>query len=134
MSEPIHFRVQRHNDVIVLRLLDAKLQDTQIVSELEDELLAFLEDTQPTAPLGSTKSARVATPATKLVVDFKNVTRCSTVVINGLLRAKKRLLLQDGELRLCGMRRTVRDAYRILNLDGTVFQIYDSVDQATMNF
>ena len=57
----------------------------------------------------------------RVLVDFDAVTHCSTAVINGLLRAKRRLLSYGGQLGLCHMRSTVREAYRVLNLDGTVF-------------
>ena len=61
----------------------------------------------------------------KLLINFDGVTHCSTAVINGLLRAKKRVVSEGGQIKLCGMVKPVREAYKMLNLDGTVFEIHD---------
>jgi anti-anti-sigma regulatory factor len=114
MSHYRHFRVEPKGYVTVLELLDPRLADALVVTELQDELLDLIESQNPT----------------HLLIDFRNVAQCSTAVINGLLRSKKRLLADGGELKLCGMRPLIREAYQMLNLDGTVFQIYDTVDDA----
>lgn len=117
MSNFRHFEIQQVGDISVLALRDPKLFDSLIVSELQDELFAFADDTKPS----------------KVVINFANVSNCSTAVINSLLRLKKKLLPAGGKLRLCGMRETIREAYRMLNLDGTVFDIR-AVDDALTNF
>ena len=64
----------------------------------------------------TTLTAPIETELPKeLVVSFKGVLCCSTAVINGLLRAKKQLLVSDGSLRLCGMSDVIREAYRMLH-------------------
>ena len=110
MIEYRHFKVVNEKGVTVVHLVEPRLFDTLIVRELEDELLDMLDKQKPQ----------------KLLVDFDGVTHCSTAVINSLLRAKKRLLASDGQIGLCSMCDTIRDAYRLLNLDGTVFTIYDN--------
>jgi anti-anti-sigma regulatory factor len=70
----------------------------------------------------------------KAIVDFCRVVHCSTAVMNGLLRAKRRIIASGGELKLCGMTAGIGDAYKILNLDGTVFQIYDTLADAMLAF
>ena len=40
----------------------------------------------------------------------------------------------EGRLKRCGMRETVRQAYRMLKLDGTLFDIHDDVDGAKQAF
>jgi anti-anti-sigma regulatory factor len=118
MANYQRFEVQTCGDVMVLHLADPKLFETLMVSELEDELLAVISESSPK----------------KLLVNFGRVTYCSTSVINGLLRAKKRVVKQGGAVNLCGMRDTIREAYRILNLDGTVFDIYDDIDAGLAAF
>jgi anti-anti-sigma regulatory factor len=113
-----HFKTRQEGGVAVLQLLDPRLFDTLMVSELQDELVAYLEKEKPA----------------KVLVDFDSVTHCSTAVINGLLRAKKRLMEWGGELKFCNMDDTIREAYRLLNLDGTVFHIYDSKSDAMSDF
>jgi anti-anti-sigma regulatory factor len=62
------------------------------------------------------------------------VAHCSTSVINGLLRAKKKLLAGGGRIKLCQLHPLIREAYRLLNLDGTVFHIHDSEAEALTAF
>jgi anti-anti-sigma regulatory factor len=118
MAQYKHFKTQQLDEVTEIRLVDPKLFETLIVNELQDELLSFIIEHHPR----------------KLLIDFKSVTHCSTAVINGLLRAKKRLAEEGGQLKLCGMAKTVREAYKMLNLDGTVFDIYDDTASAIKAF
>lgn len=113
-SDYEHLVVRTEQDVLIIQLIDPKLFDTATVTELQDELLCVVETAQPK----------------RAIVDFSRVVHCSTAVINGLLRAKKRILMEGGQLALCGMTDAIRDAYRMLNLDGTVFQIYDTLNDA----
>jgi anti-anti-sigma factor len=114
MSAYRHFTVKQEAGVTVLHLVDPHLSDTLSVTELEDELLELMSKQSPQ----------------KVVVDFEGVRHCSTAVINGLLRTKKRLFAAGGKLGLCGMKEPIREAYRILNLDGTVFKIYENRTRA----
>ncbi len=110
MAQFRHFSIEIEKGVTVVRLQDPRLADTLLVSELEDELLRLIDTESPE----------------KLLVDFEAVDHCSTAVINGLLRAKKRLVRTHGQIGLCSMHSAIREAYRVLNLDGTVFKIYDN--------
>ena len=109
-----HLVVRIEQNVLVIQLIDPKLFDTTTVTELQDELLRVVENEQPQ----------------NAIVDFSLVVHCSTAVINGLLRAKRRLQAGGGRLVLCGMTEGIRDAYKMLNLDGTVFRIYDALQDA----
>ena len=117
-SEYQHLMVRREGDVLVVELIDPKLFDTTTVTKLQDELLRLVDAERPS----------------KAIVDFGRVVHCSTAVINGLLRAKKRVMADGGQLKLCGMTAGIRDAYKMLNLDGTVFQIHDTLDSAVLAF
>jgi len=118
MADFQHFSVQASDGVTVVQILTPKLSDSLTVSEFQDELLGMLESEQPK----------------NVVVSFNGVLHCSTAVINGLLRAKKRLLTIDGGLRLCGMTDVIRDAYRLLHLDGTVFDIDETLEESLAGF
>ena len=118
MSTYRHFQVENIDDVTVLRLADPRLSDTMSVNELQDELLLLLD--------------RDATK--KLLVNFQKVTHCSTSVINGLLRAKKKLMTRGGQIKLCNMSRMIRESYQLLNLDGTVFHIHDTEAESLAAF
>jgi anti-sigma B factor antagonist len=114
MSRYLRFETENIGDVLVARLVDHRLADTMSVNELTDELLHLLN----------------SEPTKKFLVNFQNVTHCSTSVINGLLRAKKKLLSVGGQIKLCNLHPVIREAYQLLNLDGTVFHIHDTEAEA----
>ena len=109
-----HLSVKIVDDVSVVQVLTPKLSDSLTVSEFQDELLEMIDADRPQ----------------RVVISFNGVQHCSTAVINGLLRAKKRLVTEGGSLRLCAMTEVIRDAYRMLHLDGTVFDIDDTLEDA----
>ncbi len=117
-SEYQHIVIRRADDVLVVELIDPKLFDTTIVTQLQDELFKLVDTERPA----------------KVVVDFCRVVHCSTAVINGLLRAKRSVGSNSGQLSLCGMTPEIRDAYDMLNLDGTVFQIHHTLQDAVNAF
>ena len=113
-SDYEHLVVRHMQNALIIQLIDPKLFDTNTVTELQDEMLRAIDEEKPQ----------------NAIVDFSYVVHCSTAVINGLLRAKRRILANDGKLVLCGMTEGIRDAYKMLNLDGTVFSIYDTLQDA----
>ena len=118
MSDFQHFRVKRADDILIVELVDPLLFDVAVVMAWQDELLRLVGLELPK----------------RAIVDFSQVEHCSTSVINGLLSAKKRITKNGGQMKLCGMLEPIRDAYRMLNLDGTVFLIYDTLDDAVAAF
>jgi anti-anti-sigma regulatory factor len=118
MADYAHFKVLDHDGVTIVELMDENLVDRLLINELQDELVAFVENERPQ----------------KLLIDFHGVTRCSTEPINALLRARKRLAPYNGSLKLCGMSNDIRQAFRILRLDGTIFEIYDARPAALAQF
>ena len=98
---------QADGEITVVTLTDQQLMDTMMVSGFQDALIEFVADRDPR----------------RLVIDFRYVKQCSTAVMNGLLRVKKRLVLSQGKLRLCNMTPHVFKAFSMLNLVGSVFQV-----------
>ncbi|MBP86067.1 MAG: hypothetical protein CMJ64_05015 [Planctomycetaceae bacterium] len=115
MSDYEHFQVKRDEDVLIVELADPMLFDIALVMAWQTELLN----------LDRPKQA---------IIDFSQVEHCSTSVINGLLRAKKRITKNGGQMKQCGMTEPIRKVYRMLNLDGTVFLIYDTISDALAAF
>ena len=105
-------------EVTVLRLKDPRLHEMILISELHDELLQYIEENQPQ----------------KLLVDFAMVTQCSSAVINSMLLARKRLMAYGAGMRLCSMHKQVREAFRVLRLDGTLFDIHESLPEGLEAF
>lgn len=118
MADHKHFEVAESDGVTILRVLDTALSDLELQDELHVELTGFVDAKQPK----------------KLLVDFSAVKYCTTGVINSLLSAKKRVLRYGGEFKLCGLTPHVQEAFQVLNLTGTVFDIYESCSEARKAF
>jgi anti-anti-sigma regulatory factor len=118
MSEYRHLKIVRRGDVTVVRFAEPRLSDSLLLGQLRDELMDVMERIKPC----------------KVLIDFGQVTHGSTVVINCLLDAKARLTAAGGRMKLGNMSPNVRGSYRLLNLDGSVFEIYDSADDALAAF
>lgn len=117
-AEYKHLRVERHGDAAVIILSNVELFDRLMTDEVRQELLDFIDTERPS----------------KLVISFEEVTRCSTEVINGLIRARKRTITHGGEFRLCLVRQEMRQVLRILKLDGTVFEVHETLNGALQSF
>jgi anti-anti-sigma regulatory factor len=109
MAKYKHFEAEWSKDVCVVRLGDRVLFDLPTLKELESELLSLVDNERPT----------------NLLVNFRTVASCSTSVINGLLRAQKRLSTRHGRITLSGMNPLVRETFAIPNLIGNVFDVDD---------
>jgi anti-anti-sigma regulatory factor len=114
-----HLTLRRESEILIIQLLDPTLFGARTTGALESELLDLIEQEQPPC----------------VVVDFERVKHCSTAVMNALLRVKRRVVTNSGgQLKLCGMIVSIRDAHKMLKLDGTVFDIYETVDEACADF
>jgi anti-anti-sigma factor len=113
-----HFQIERHGEVTELCLEDEQLSDSETYQELSRELAAFIEIEQPA----------------KLLISFRSVSHCTSVAVNSLLNILKLMEQYSGQLRLCDMSEDVRETYRLLNLDGTLFEIHESRDEALQSF
>ena len=104
--------------VTVVDVANPRLLDRLFINELGDELIAFVESERPA----------------KLLISFGRVTYCSSEVIGSLIRARARVTSEGGKMKLCLMNDQVRELFRITNLDGTIFEIFDSDDEALASF
>jgi len=112
------FQVDQQEDVTVVHLIEPNPSDMLLESELRDELLQLVETEKPR----------------KLLVNFGRVGRCSTAAISGLLGVKTRLA-SEGQLKVYGASHgELHRACRFLNLNGTVFDIYNSPSEAMASF
>jgi anti-anti-sigma regulatory factor len=118
METPGLLQLAVDRDVVIARLLGGRLLDSAVVQEMTGELMAAIAAHKPT----------------KLLISFARVMRCSTEVINSLLLAKKHLLGEGGDVKLCEMSDSIRHTYRILNLEGTVFEIFETEEDALHAF
>lgn len=113
-----HLRVERRGDVAVIILTNVALYDRLMTDEVRKEMMRFIAAEVPR----------------KLVVSFQEVAHCSTEVINGLIRARKQVLAYGGEFRLCLLRQELRQVLRVLKLDGTLFDVHETLNGALQSF
>jgi len=112
-----HFRIERKGDVTVVTPTVFDFIDQTTNFESKKELVQFAQHEKPD----------------KVVVDFQNLQRFSTEFIGTLLSFKKQMGA-GGKIKLCSLQPVHRDIFRVLNLDGTVFEILEDVNEAMQSF
>ncbi len=117
ISEYRYFDVHFEDEVTVIRLADPQFFNTDDYADLQGEFLQFAEEVRP--PL--------------LVVEFRQMTYCSTALISGLLGMQKRLAKHGGNLKLSRLSPGAREIFRSLRLEGTVFSIHETTGAALVD-
>ena len=108
-----YLRIEQIDDAVV-----AQIVDSQLVGSISEFLrLEFRQ---------LLKSATFST----LVIDFQKVKMISSSSIQSLLNARDRSLRSHVDLRLASMSRSVLYVFETLNLVNTVFEIFDSTEDA----
>lgn len=114
MPDYKHIQIEPRGTASIVRLVDPKVLDALDIDELGEELLNYIRTAAPSA----------------IIVSFENVTRCSSSVINGLLKARKTIVDQGGAMRLCEMRDTILEAFNVCNvplpIDNTLHEAIDA--------
>jgi anti-anti-sigma regulatory factor len=118
MSKFKHFEIRVHGDVTELHLADTSLYDVPQYTELQHELMDYVELSKPAG----------------LILSFDLISYASTALINGVLKAQNRLKSLGGKLKLFGLSESVREAFRMLKLDEKVVSIYDREEDALAAF
>ncbi len=112
-----YFRVQQLGDETIVTLTVKDFRNQVANVEMKSEFVKYAQEDKPK----------------HLIVNFENVALFSTELIGTMLSVKK-LRGEDGELKLCCMEEILRDVFRLLRLDGTVFEIHDTVNNARKAF
>ena len=113
-----HFGAEKKGDISVLRIRDEDVLNSEQCAEVRAELASYLKSEQPS----------------RVVISFASVKRFSSEGINICLQIKSLIDSMDAELRLCEMHAQLREAFKALNLDGTVFEIHDELGKALSSF
>lgn len=114
MSNYKCFRAETLSSATLLHLADPDAMGRIVITELRDELARLLEEQNPQ----------------RLVVSFSAIRHCSSEMIAGLVAARNALKKRGGEMRLCAMKPEVREVFQVTNLDGRIFDIYETLDDA----
>lgn len=114
MAERKHVQLTHHDGITVVHL-GSSINDRAQIHEFADELLEFIGEEQPR----------------RLQLNFEHVKFFSSECISVIIRAQRRITEQHGRMNLCGMSKDLRKMFKICNLDGTVFKIFNSCRDAT---
>lgn len=114
MTDYKHFRVEDLDETTVLHLHDAEYFDRLVINELQDEMVEFVKTQTPD----------------RLLISFGPVRRMSSELIGGLIKVRDWTVGNDGHLKLCDMHKSIREVFKMMNLDGKMFEIHDSMPQA----
>ena len=98
----------------MLRIHGAGLRNPLVLDELGAELSQFSREQPPS----------------KLIVSFRNVDLATSILINALIKLRAKIIETDGSIKLCAMTTIVRESFRVLKLDGSLFSIYDTEEEA----
>lgn len=118
MADYKRFTVEHVDGITVIRPTDKELSDLVLQDELHEELMSFLAAEKPQ----------------RLIINFGAVEYCTTGIINSLLSVKKRIIAAEGQFKMCCLTQHVHDAFRALNLEGTVFEVFPSEAEAVASF
>ena len=114
---------QRHVEIIEKDgFIEAVFLDREIVHEIATQQLRDVL----TELLG-------AHPGVKLLLNFGQVERLSSIALGMLIIVLKRVLAQHGQLKLCNLSPRVHEEMDLTKLH-RVFDIYDAPEQAAADF
>jgi anti-anti-sigma factor len=116
MPNSPRLQVRRHDEnIIVVRLLDKRLSDPMVV----DSQRAALKDLLQREPASQS-----------FVLDFELVSFLVTNALNNLLVFNAQISRENGRLVLCRLSPALREIFRRTYLEGNVFEIVDTLEQA----
>ena len=117
-TEYVHIDVEDIEGVTVFRLRGSNFFDRQVILEAQDEMVAYVREHEPE----------------RLLIDFGRVRSFSSEAINAILRVREYVIANESQLKLCDMSDSIRQAYKVTNLDGVLFEIHGSMRDALDSF
>ncbi len=118
MSTNHLIETDQQNGVTLLWIANPSVLDRLLIHELGDQLIEYIDRHKPE----------------KLLINFERVTFCSSEFIGGLIRARRRVLEYGGQMKLCSMNKNVHRVFHITHLEGALFEIYDTPQEAIAAF
>lgn len=109
-----YIRVERMNGSAVVRFTEPNLRDNIIAECIGLEVERVMREERPI----------------KLIVDFSGVRSIASPVISALLVLREKAAAESISFGLCNVPVPIREIYRTLQLEGTRFQVFDSVEHA----
>jgi len=110
-------RVDRHDDVAIIRFIDRNILDEGNIQQIGDEIGAIID----------------ASKNPKLLISFEGVEHLSSAALGTLITINNKIRLGSGELRLAEIDPQIHEVFVITKLN-KLFQIFDSMDDALKSF
>jgi anti-anti-sigma factor len=117
MSQHQVLHVKQVGPVSVVQPVTPEIVGRSFINVFSDELLEFVESEKPQ----------------KLVLTLTAVSNYSSEAIGGLIRVVRRLESQGGKMKIC-MKADLRELFKVTRLDGTLFEIHTTEDDAIEAF
>lgn len=118
MTEPAsRLNVKDWDGVSLVEFSDRKILDEMCIAEIEEELFTLVD----------------AHPSGKLLLSFTNVGHFSSAALGMLLKLKRKIDEQRGNLKLSDINPQIYDVFKITQLNKK-FDIYPSADKAKASF
>ena len=112
------FEVEHVQDVTLVRLDRVHLDSPAEVDELRDELESLIGEEHPS----------------KMLVSFCRVPTVTSQAIGALLEIRDKIDETGGAMKLCEMHPAIRNAFTVLDLEGTMFPIHEGETEAINDF
>jgi len=106
-------KLTKQNDVGVITFTTTRILDQSNVMQLGDEFEEILAKHK----------------LKKLVLNFQNVSYMSSAVMGKLVSLHKKVQAQDGDMRLCGIDKSIYEIFKIMRFD-KLFKISENEDKA----
>lgn len=113
MSTYQRLEFTEHEDAVVVRFVDSRIQDQTLVQEWGNELKQLLDE-------GGYSN---------VVINLRNVQFLASAALNKLVVLNKHLRKQDGQFVLAEVQGPIRDMFAVTNLD-KVLPLAESEDEA----
>ncbi|MFH1378112.1 MAG: STAS domain-containing protein [Planctomycetota bacterium] len=105
------------NDIAVVSFKESRILDERNVQAVAAELNKLIDD-----------EYRI-----KMILNLENVQYLSSAVIGRIAALYKRIKAENGELKLCHVRKEILDIFKVTNLD-KVFDIQPTLENALSRF
>ena len=109
------FSVDRMMGASVVKFLPPQILDQVQIADISHDLQALIDQ-----------------GATKLVLDFSNVNHLSSGTLGMLINLKKQVEAKKGQVRLCALKPTLFEVFKITRLD-KVFSFHATADEALLS-
>jgi anti-anti-sigma factor len=109
--------VEHVEGVLVVHFVDDKIVSDETIEAVGDELFGLVEDAG----------------ASRLLLDFRDVSLLSSSALASLMRLDRRLKQKHGSLKLCGLKPVQMELFRVTGLD-RVFELFPDEQSALDTF